>query len=151
MLEKVTSETDSANNLINTILKEQSADSRNVLEDISHKIASLQKLIDGHMVSTAPLTILAEDAPLVSDFITESYEHIESAEAGLLKLENSSGDAEAINLVFRAFHTIKGMAGFLNLSEIGSLAHSAENLLERIRKGTRAIDGCQCRCCFRIH
>jgi two-component system chemotaxis sensor kinase CheA len=36
--------------------------------------------------------------------------------------------------IFRAFHTIKGMAGFLNLGEIGSLAYSAENLLDLARK-----------------
>ncbi len=75
------------------------------------------------------------------DFITEAAEHIESVEAGLLEVENSPGDSEAINLIFRGFHTIKGMAGFLNLTEIGSLAHAAENLLDMGRKGELELTG----------
>ncbi len=82
-----------------------------------------------------PMTISEEDAPLVVDFITEANEHIESAESSLLELENHPENEELINKIFRGFHTIKGMAGFLNLTEIGSLAHSAENLLDLARKG----------------
>ncbi len=74
------------------------------------------------------------DIPLVQDFIYESYEHLEVAEANLLTLESNPRDNEAINSVFRAFHTIKGVAGFLNLKKIGSLAHSTENLLDMARK-----------------
>jgi two-component system chemotaxis sensor kinase CheA len=96
--------------------------------------------IVGEVVATECI-VAADDVPLVFDFIAESQEHIESAEAGLLQLENSPGDAEAINLIFRAFHTMKGMAGFLNLTQIGSLAHSAENLLDRARKGTLQLAG----------
>jgi len=81
------------------------------------------------------MTISEEDAPLVVDFITEANEHIETAESALLELENHPEDDELINKIFRGFHTIKGMAGFLNLTEIGSLAHSAENLLDLARKG----------------
>lgn len=81
------------------------------------------------------MTISEEDAPLVVDFITEAAEHIETAESALLELENHPEDNELINKIFRGFHTIKGMAGFLNLTEIGSLAHSAENLLDLARKG----------------
>jgi len=76
-----------------------------------------------------------DDAPMVLDFIAEAAEHIEAAEAGLLELENTPEDTEAINTIFRGFHTIKGMAGFLNLTDIGSLAHAAENLLDLSRQG----------------
>ncbi|MHC5059830.1 MAG: chemotaxis protein CheA [Planctomycetota bacterium] len=87
-------------------------------------------------------TVIEEDdADLVVDFIAEAAEHIESAEAGLLELEGSPGDDEAINLIFRGFHTIKGMAGFLNLVDIGSLAHAAENLLDLARKGNIELAG----------
>jgi len=82
-----------------------------------------------------------EDVSLVIDFIAEGREHIESAEAGLLELESKPHDSEVINQIFRAFHTIKGMAGFLNLAEIGSLAHSAENLLDLARKGELLLAG----------
>ena len=85
--------------------------------------------------------IPAEDAPLVLDFITEAGEHLETAESTLLELENQPDDTELINKVFRSFHTIKGMAGFLNLTEIGSLAHSSENLLDLARKGQLVLAG----------
>jgi len=87
------------------------------------------------------MTIPEEDAPLVLDFITEANEHIETAESALLELENDPDDDELINKIFRGFHTIKGMAGFLNLTDIGSLAHSAENLLDLARKGNLVMAG----------
>lgn len=75
------------------------------------------------------------DLDLLQDFVTESYELIDAAEAALLDLEVSPDDAESVNTVFRAFHTIKGTAGFLGLTSIKELAHRAENLLSRIREG----------------
>ena len=77
--------------------------------------------------------ISEEDVPLVVDFASEAIEHIETAESALLEIEQNPKEKESINCVFRGFHTIKGMAGFLNLTEIGSLAHSAENLLDMAR------------------
>ncbi len=87
-------------------------------------------------------TIIPEDdVALVIDFVAEACEHIEAAEGGLLVLETKPEDQEVLNLIFRAFHTIKGMAGFLNLTSIGSLAHSAENLLDLARKGELLLTG----------
>ncbi|MCK5270961.1 MAG: Hpt domain-containing protein, partial [Sedimentisphaerales bacterium] len=87
------------------------------------------------------LKIAESDASLVIDFIGESSEHLESAEADLLHIEECPDDPETINSIFRAFHTIKGVAGFLNLKQIGSLAHAAENLLDEARKGKIIIGG----------
>ena len=92
-------------------------------------------------VEPEALCIPEEDVPLVQDFINESSEHIEAAEIGLLELEKAPEDKEVINRIFRAFHTIKGMAGFLNLHDIGSLAHSAENLLDMARKEELTLQG----------
>ena len=78
---------------------------------------------------------------MVAEFISEANGHIESSEAELLKLDAHPGDMNAINAVFRGFHTIKGVAGFLNLQRIGSLAHAAENLLDLARKGQLEISG----------
>ena len=79
--------------------------------------------------------------PLVIDFINESSEHLESAESDLLHIEGCPDDPETINSIFRAFHTIKGVAGFLNLKQIGSLAHAAENLLDKARQGKIILGG----------
>lgn len=73
------------------------------------------------------------DPGLLSEFLTECHEYIEGAEAALLTLEGNPEDAEAINTVFRAFHTIKGTSGFLGLRPLTELAHKAENLLSRAR------------------
>jgi len=78
--------------------------------------------------------ILQENILLTLDFISESGEHINSAEAGLLELESKPDDTEVLSQIFRAFHTIKGLALFLNFDEIGSLAHWTENLLDLARK-----------------
>ncbi len=87
------------------------------------------------------MTLDDDDIELIGDFLSEASEHIESAEAGLLTLETSPEDSESINLIFRGFHTIKGMAGFLNLEMIGALAHAAENLLDLARKGELELVG----------
>ncbi len=91
--------------------------------------------------STEAVLISEEDVPLVVDFASEAIEHIETAESALLEIEQNPKDQESINCVFRGFHTIKGMAGFLNLTEIGSLAHSAENLLDMARNGEIELVG----------
>jgi two-component system, chemotaxis family, sensor kinase CheA len=91
--------------------------------------------------ASQPLIIAEQDVPLVMDFVTEAMEHVETAEASLLELETKPGDNEVLNKIFRGFHTIKGMAGFLNLTEIGTLAHAAENILDLARKGKMVIVG----------
>jgi two-component system chemotaxis sensor kinase CheA len=73
------------------------------------------------------------DAELVGDFITECREYIADAEAALLALETDPDDMESVNTVFRAFHTIKGTAAFLELALVSELAHHAESLLSRMR------------------
>ncbi len=78
---------------------------------------------------------LEGDLGLLSDFIHESLEHLDSANEHLLTLETEPHNSEALNAVFRAFHTIKGVAGCLELIEIRSLAHEAESLLDQARKG----------------
>jgi two-component system chemotaxis sensor kinase CheA len=89
----------------------------------------------------APLILnLTEDAELLREFITESREHLDNIEQGVLVLENSPSDAEMLNTIFRAFHTFKGGAGFLNLIPINRLAHVLESLLDIARQGQLAID-----------
>ena len=91
--------------------------------------------------ASQPLVIAEQDVPLVMDFVNEAMEHIETAEAALLELETKPGDNEVLNKIFRGFHTIKGMAGFLNLTEIGTIAHAAESVLDLARKGKLVVVG----------
>lgn len=76
------------------------------------------------------------DAELVDAFVTECRETLAGAEAALLQLEQVPDHPEAINTVFRVFHTIKGTSAFLGLARVTDLAHEAENLLSRMRDGT---------------
>ncbi len=73
------------------------------------------------------------DLSLLSDFIAESRESMTGAEAALLELEVNPDDIEAINTVFRAFHTVKGTAAFMGLDRLAEFAHHAESLLSRVR------------------
>jgi two-component system chemotaxis sensor kinase CheA len=83
---------------------------------------------------------LADDADLLREFITESREHLDHIEHGVLVLEHQPADTETLNTVFRAFHTFKGGAGFLNLIPINRLAHALESLLELARQGRLTIN-----------
>lgn len=88
-----------------------------------------------HAAVPAPLDVSDVDPELAREFLTEAREHLESVDNHLLELVSATGaDAEeGINAVFRAFHTIKGLTGFLNLSGIMGFAHEAEALLDRVR------------------
>jgi two-component system chemotaxis sensor kinase CheA len=81
-----------------------------------------------------------EDEELLSGFVAEALEHLESIEVNTLLLEDNPEDQEALNAVFRPFHTIKGVSGFLNLMEINHFAHQLENLLDQARSGSLVID-----------
>jgi two-component system chemotaxis sensor kinase CheA len=88
-----------------------------------------------------PLNLnLQNDADLLREFITESREHLDNIEQGALVLENQPANPEVLNTIFRAFHTFKGSAGFLNLVPINRLAHLLESLLDLARQSKLAID-----------
>jgi two-component system, chemotaxis family, sensor kinase CheA len=74
-----------------------------------------------------------ESRELLTEFYGEALEHLQQIEAALLALERSFDDAEALNSIFRSFHTIKGNAGFLGLAPMNLLAHEVESLLDLAR------------------
>jgi two-component system chemotaxis sensor kinase CheA len=75
------------------------------------------------------------DNELLNVFLIEARELLESLGEQLVDLEASPGDAELLNAVFRAFHTVKGGAGFLGLHAMVELCHRAEDLLNEARNG----------------
>jgi len=81
-----------------------------------------------------------EDLEILEDFVLESLESLSSIELELMNLEQDPGDLDTINAIFRPFHTIKGVSGFVNLKRINQLAHSAENLLDKAREKRIRID-----------
>lgn len=74
-------------------------------------------------------------ADSLPEFIGEARSHLADAEVAMVELSSDPDNAENLNLTFRAFHTIKGVAGFLNLTALVELAHVAETLLDGARSG----------------
>ena len=72
-------------------------------------------------------------------FFEEADEHLANVETLLLRLDPTAPDAEALNAIFRAVHSIKGSAGMLGFTEIVSLTHAFENLLDLLRKNQRPL------------
>ena len=81
------------------------------------------------------LNELSSDPELLNDFISESREHLSSIEMHLLALDQDTGNVEALHAIFRGFHTIKGLAGFLGMDAIGTVTHEVENVLDLARNG----------------
>ncbi len=95
----------------------------------------------GPAPEVAPITFDDEDKDLLENFVVEANDHLHIAEVQLLTLEKIPDDDEAVNAVFRAFHTIKGVAAFLSLDHIRMLAHETEDLLTKARKGQLLLKG----------
>ncbi|OHC66957.1 MAG: chemotaxis protein CheA [Rhodocyclales bacterium GWA2_65_20] len=72
-------------------------------------------------------------------FFEEAGEHLANMESLLLGLDIDNPDAEQLNAVFRAAHSIKGSAGTFGFTDLAEVTHILENLLDRIRKGELAL------------
>lgn len=87
-----------------------------------------------------PSMLNDEDVQILGDFVVESIENLETIEVNLVDLEQDPSNSETINAIFRPFHTVKGVSGFLNLKKINRLAHCTENLLDSARQGEYKIN-----------
>jgi len=68
-------------------------------------------------------------------FFEETAEHLASMENLLLGLDIADPDAEQLNAIFRAAHSIKGSSGTFGFTDLQDVTHILENLLDRVRKG----------------
>ena len=73
-------------------------------------------------------------------FLDETREHLESLNAQILKLEQEPEDADTINEIFRAAHSLKGMAGTMGYKRMQALTHDMENVFSEIRNGTMKVN-----------
>jgi len=132
--------------VIRDVLDAASKGEAEIVPSLSHCIKRIQQMLcltdaepescqtppNSAAASSSPVP-LGEDRELLNDFILESRDHLTQVEVQMITLEKDPADAEAINTVFRAFHTIKGLAGFLGLDDIGKIAHETETLLDLAR------------------
>ena len=72
-------------------------------------------------------------------FVEESREGLDTMESVLLEMQPGETDAEAIDDIFRAAHSIKGGAATFGLENIASFTHVVETLLDEIRNGERNV------------
>ena len=76
---------------------------------------------------------MEDNSELLTEFYGEAVDHLAQIEAELLALDQEPDNPEALNSIFRSFHTIKGNAGFLGLVPMHTLAHEVESLLDLAR------------------
>ncbi|NAX40437.1 chemotaxis protein CheA, partial [Vibrio sp. V26_P1S5P106] len=79
------------------------------------------------------------DEDILQDFLVEAGEILELLSEQLVELENNPQDRDLLNAIFRGFHTVKGGAGFLALTELVETCHGAENVFDYLRNGQRSV------------
>jgi two-component system, chemotaxis family, sensor kinase CheA len=75
-----------------------------------------------------------------SVFFDESQEHLDEMEHLLLELDTENPDAEQLNTIFRAAHSVKGGSGIFGFDALGSVTHIMESLLDNVRQSKLAIN-----------
>lgn len=76
---------------------------------------------------------------MLKEFVVEALDLAINVEEHLLSLQRNPEDMNTLNAVFRSFHTIKGGAGFMNLSAMVSACHLTENLFDALRTGKSPV------------
>jgi len=92
-----------------------------------------------------PKNELQEKREYMQEFVSSSRELLDDVEPQIVALEKNAARSgvvsdEILNNIFRFFHTLKGTAGFVDLTTITSVTHEAETLLDLFRKGRGALD-----------
>ena len=73
------------------------------------------------------------DEEILQDFLVEAGEILELLSEQLVDLEHRPEDSELLNAIFRGFHTVKGGAGFMQLTALVACCHAAENVFDKLR------------------
>lgn len=87
-----------------------------------------------------PSPVSADDPELLQRFVESTVETIDELSATLLKLEETPGDAELVNVIFRCAHNIKGASGAVGAHCMHRLTHDMESVLDRLRAGQIEIN-----------
>jgi two-component system chemotaxis sensor kinase CheA len=123
-----------------------------LLEAISNRLNQSQTksaampAVSGNAADGAGLLAydVTHDGEILDSFFAEVSGHLQSLEQNLIVLESDRHCADAINSVFGAMHSLKGIMGFLDVKCAHQLAHEAEAVMEIARSGNRGIDPVEC-------
>ncbi|SEF77076.1 chemotaxis protein CheA [Lachnospira multipara] len=77
-------------------------------------------------------------------FIDESSEHLQSISDGVMVLEKEPDNQDTINEIFRAAHSLKGMAGTMGYKRMQNLTHDMENVFSEVRNGNISVTSDMC-------
>jgi len=80
------------------------------------------------------------DAETRALFQEEVQENLAELDGALLELEKAPDEAELVDRIFRAVHTLKGACDMFGLSPVVALAHNLESLFDQVRSGMRRVD-----------
>jgi two-component system chemotaxis sensor kinase CheA len=72
---------------------------------------------------------------VIREFLLETHENLAQLDLDLVALEKEPTERETLARVFRTLHTVKGTSGFLGLTKLQAVSHSAESLLSSLRAG----------------
>jgi len=106
---------------------------------VPDSLANLAQEVERSEPAAPPINQLSQDPELVQEFLMEAREHLSRIEALMIEIESGASGAESVHGVFRSFHTIKGLAGFLDYEVIQSVAHEVETLLDKARTGALVL------------
>ncbi len=119
-------------------------------EELTAKAAPIDSFVMGGTITETvaqdvvgqvrPIARDPEEVENMVDFYSEAQEAVDHNERLLLESQDQLADS-SIGALFRAFHTIKGIAGFVGLTQPSKLAHSTESLLGGVRRGDVVADG----------
>ena len=135
--------------LVKQFVERLAQDVHATFEDPQDLLGQLQQVcsapaaggVDEGSDEPVPLEVDGDFADSLPEFVSEARAHLADAEVAMVELSREPDNVENLNLTFRAFHTIKGVAGFLNLTAVVELAHVAETLLDGGRSGRFLFDG----------
>lgn len=96
---------------------------------------------DDSPIPAVNLEKVKQNGELLGDFLGDFYEHLEGAEKQILLIESNATAEEPLHALYRAFHTMKGVASFFGLTQITELAHAAEDVLNLARDGKLHLSG----------
>src|SRR5574340_1132905 len=114
-----------------------SADSCRAIEEGLGRLEAA--LVQEAAAPAPPSNSLAQDPELAADFAAETREHLANIETQLLTLEREPSASEPVHAIFRSFHTVKGLAGFLEFETIREVAPEIETVLDKVRDGSLGV------------
>ena len=88
------------------------------------------------MTEAIPEIVLSQFRDL---FIDEGQEHVHTLNQCMLTLERAPSDADALETMFRAAHSLKGISATMGYDTLATLAHAAEDMLHKLRDGDWAL------------